>query len=167
MGRKGVKQWVIPLTMVITVVRRVRWERFDEFRWALSGISGRAAMRKSLWVEIKEQRCYWRRQRESEGQDKRWEGMQPLEALEQESRVARVQRTRGGSQDNGVKQAGGRFCSIQPARLNIWGSLCSNEIWKIPSHPCHQSQFCNQRKQTHRCCDIAQFLMPLTLRREL
>ena len=47
--------------------------------------------------------------------------MQPLEALEQESRVARVQRTRGDSQDNGVKQAGGRFFSIQPARLNIWG----------------------------------------------
>lgn len=49
-------------------------------------------------------------------------------ALEQGSRVARVQRTRGDSQDNGAKQAGGRFCSIQPARLNIWGSLWSNEI---------------------------------------
>lgn len=35
---------------------------------------------------------------------------------------------KGRPQDNGAKQAGGSFCSIQPARLNIWGSLWSNEI---------------------------------------
>ena len=38
------------------------------------------------------------------------------------------QMNKGRPQDNGAKQAGGSFCSIQPARLNIWGSLWSNEI---------------------------------------
>ena len=54
--------------------------------------------------------------------------MRPSEALEQGSKVARVQRTRGDPQDDGAKQADGRFCSIQPARLNIWGFVWSNEI---------------------------------------